>query len=303
MSQHTLTNFCHSAYESQKSRYMYTLARLSLETRGNISSNACGRPFDVVRRHMKQLGRRFQAAKAVLSYWARLPELNDVLEICPIDTPLASRLPPVDMLINFDSIAGRMFPDKSPDLNYYQQALREMDAKHKLFEHFLHNYRSGEARPCVHAEIQVLDWFYTRRLLFVEDDPFIACSRPVCLSCLSYFKSHPGRFVEPHSDYSTCLSWRPPVTDADVHCSDDKDQRDTLITMTKSIRKEACHQILKKSSLPVNCSKFPNRAPSSDSKEQRPKLKMRLSDLVAQFQALAAKYQVDDTDEEGGVSL
>jgi hypothetical protein len=282
---------------------MYTLARLSLEARDDKSLDACGNPFDVVRRHMKRLGRRFQAAKAVLAYWVRLPELNGVLEIRPIDTPLASRLPPVDMLTNFDSIAGRMFPNKSPNLHDCQQALRVMDDKHELFKHFLHNYRSGEVRPYVHAEIQVLDWFHTRRLLFMEDDPFIACSRPVCLSCLSYFKSHPGRFVEPYSDYSTCLSWRPPVPDADVHCSHDKDQRDTLIAITKSIRTEACHQILKKSSLPSNYSISFNKVPSSDSEEQCPKSRTRLSDLIAQFQTLASEYQVDDTDEEGGVSL
>ena len=289
-SQRTLMDFCRSAYECQKSTYMYTLARLSLKARNDKRLNAYEGPFDDVRRHLKQLGRRFQAAKALLTYGARLSELTGRLEIHPIDTPSAQRLPPVDMLTKLDSIAVRMFSKDSPDLSRYQQALGEMDETNNLFDHFLHNYRSGDARPYVHAEIQVLDWFHTRRLLFVGDDPFIACSRPVCLSCLSYFKSHPGRFVEPYSDHETCLSWRPPVLDTDVNRESLNEQRDTLISMTRSIRKEACHQIIKKSSSSTSRSDFPNRASSFEESEQCSAESTGMSDLLSRFRALVVSH-------------
>ena len=270
---------------------MYTLARLSSETRGDKCLNTLGSPFDMARHHMKQIGRRFQAAKALVTYGVEIPQLKGVLQVCSIDTPLPSRLPPVDMLTNFDSIAKRMFLDKSPDLYRFQQTLRRMSTTHKLFEHFVHNYRCGDQRPYVHAEIQVLDWFHTHRLTFVGDDPFIACSRPVCLSCLSYFKSHPGRFVEPYSDQKTCLSWRPPVLDADTNNESWTAQRDTLISMTRIIRKEACHQIIKKSSSSTSCSDFPNRASSFEESEHYLAESKGISDLLSQFRALVVSHR------------
>ncbi|KAF2622329.1 hypothetical protein BU25DRAFT_304968, partial [Macroventuria anomochaeta] len=241
--QRTLTDFCRSAYESQGSRYIHTLARLSIQTRESMHRNDARSPFDVVRHHMRQLGRRFQAAKALLTYGSRLSELKDEVQLCAIDTPSESKLPPVDMSTTFDSIARRMMPDNSSDLHRCQHALETMNQNHGLFEHFLHNYKSGDAKPYVHAGIQVLDQFHTRQFLFAGDDSFIACSRPVCLSCLVYFKSHPGRFVEPVSDYNICLNWRPSVLDTEAQVDSEKDQREALDNMNKRIRKEAIHQM------------------------------------------------------------
>ena len=289
----SIKGLCRSAYKSQRSRFMNDLARLSLQTRNSMTLGESQNPFDLIRRHVTQLGRRFQAAKALLTYGARIPELNGTVDVRPIDTPRESRLPPADMSTNFDSITRRMLPAGSR-LDHYQHALAAMDISHNLFQHFLHNYDSGNVRPFVHAEIQVLDLFHKRQYLFADDDQFIACSRPVCLSCLTYFKSHPGRFVEPSSDYNICLSWRPPVPEAEDELSSKIDQRDTMNDFNESIRKEVLHQILRRYSITSNRAGFPNTATGTNAPAQDRKPTIRYQELLDQFQTLVGPRNQPD---------
>jgi hypothetical protein len=56
-----------------------------------------------------------------------------------------------------------MLPANSLDLDRYQQALAEMDAKYQLSRSFQDNHTETDLKPCVHAEIRVLEQFYTVR--------------------------------------------------------------------------------------------------------------------------------------------
>jgi hypothetical protein len=260
---------------------MSTFAKLCMEYYNGTIEDGIQNPFESVRDSVRRLGRRFQAANALLSYAQRLPELRNNIRVRPVPTQPECILPPADMSTNFDSIAVRMLPANSAELESYQQILRAMDVKHQLFQHFIKNYRSEDIKPYVHAEVQMLEYFYKHQFSFADGDPFIACSRPVCFSCLLYFRHHPGRFVEPLSHRKVCLSWRPPEDDVEVYPTSEKRQKDILNGMTKDIRKEALDQLLDRCSLPSGHPGFPNRVPELDRPGQDQNLIFEVPELLA----------------------
>ncbi|KAJ4986591.1 het domain protein [Stagonosporopsis vannaccii] len=288
--QPTTTDFCRKAYECQRSDYMNTLAKLSLQLRGQIDGNGSQNPFDLLRRHLTLLGRRFQAAKALLASAPRLPELSSgKVKINPLPTTSASRLPPADPLTIFSKIMGRM-GSPSPRRDRCQQALAVMDVKHDLFHHFLHNYNSGNNKPCVHAEVQILDLFYTREYSFFEDDRFIACSRPACWSCSIYFTSHPGGVELSSSNRTICLNWRPPFVEDRFDMGIDQDRSKTMDEFNKRSRSEVMHQILKSSSIPSGHPGFPNIAPEANSLGQYRTSKMSYLEIMDPLKRLVRPY-------------
>lgn len=281
---------------------MHTLAEMDLKFRAAVDLNEAPSPFDLLRRHMTRLGRRFQAAQAVLTYGARLPELRGIVDVSPVVTPPASQLPPPDTLTDLGGIVSRMLPKES-SFGTHRRALSDMAEKHDLFRHFLDNYNSGNVRQYVHAEVQVLDLFYARGFIFADDDNFIASSRPACLSCLAYFRSHPGRFVEPISDRRVCLNWRPAAIEDDADTSTKKVQESTMNDFNKFVRKEVLYQILKKSSIPSGRPGFPHIAPDPSQTEQSQKPAVPLEDLISQLQTLIkAQNWLDRREKENGSS-
>lgn len=281
---------------------MHTLAEMDLRFCAAVDLNEAPSPFDLLRRHMIRLGRRFQAAQAVLTYGKRLPELRGIVNVSPVVTPPASRLPPPDTLTDLSSIVGRMLPKESPSCTY-RRALSDMAEKHNLFRHFLDNYNSGNVRQYVHAEVQVLDLFYACDFTFPDDDNFIATSRPACFSCLAYFRSHPGRFVEPISDRRVCLNWRPAAIDDDADTSSKRVRESTMNDFNKFMRKEALYQILKKSSTPSGRPGFPHVARCPSQTEQSQKLAVPLEDLVSQLRTkISAQHWLGRRDKQNGLS-
>jgi hypothetical protein len=146
-------------------------------------------------------------------------------------------------MTRLESIIVRMLPANSPDLDRYRKMLIEMDHRYQLSDRFLEHYTKRELKPRVHAEIQVLEDFYTQRRSFVGGDPFIACSKPACFCCLLYFRYHPGRFVEPASHRKIYLNWLPPGFDVGCDRENQNYRRDILNSMTRDIRMEALQQI------------------------------------------------------------
>lgn len=70
-------------------------------------------------------------------------------------------------------------------------------------------YDPKKCKARVHAEVQMLERFYQRRLIFVDGDRFLACSKPAYLCCKLYFCYHPMGCVQPDSHekaYSFCLA-------------------------------------------------------------------------------------------------
>ncbi|OWY53984.1 hypothetical protein AALT_g11691 [Alternaria alternata] len=149
-------------------------------------------------------------------------------------------MPPPDQLTRLDKVLKRMLPANYPELELYQQALTDMEARHQLF---MENSARPDRTSCVHAEIQVLEHFYTQDIHFACDDPYVACSKPACYCCLLYFRHHPKQVVEPMSHSKIYLDWRPPDLSAPVGSLSANHQQDILNAMNQEIRKEALQQL------------------------------------------------------------
>jgi hypothetical protein len=199
--------------------------------------------FSMIRHYIGRLGYHFRAADTLVSCAPRLLYLLHDFEVCSVPVPVKSAMPPPDRLTRLDKILVRMLPDNSPELEFYQQALTDMDARYQLFGRFMDNYARPDRTSCVHAEIQVLEHFYAHNLHFACDDPFIACSKPACFCCLLYFRYHPGHVVEPVSHNKIYLTWRPPDFSTPIGITGPSHQQDILNAMNQKLRKEALHQL------------------------------------------------------------
>lgn len=234
---------CRMSYQERKSDFMRLLAELGMEPSYKSNRDAIHRTFSLVRHYIGRLGHHFRIAKDLLSCAPRLSNILHNFEVRSVAIPPRSAIPPADDKTRLDSVIVRMLPAKSPDLDRYQQNIAEMDAKYQLSRRFLNNYREPGLKPRVHAEVQVLEHFYTRNLNFADCDPYVSCSKPACFCCLLYFRAHPGKFVEPTSHHKIYLNWRPPDLSASKSEIGENHQRDILNTMTQAIRKEALKQI------------------------------------------------------------
>ena len=68
--------------------------------------------------------------------------------------------------------------------------------------------RPLECRP--HAEAVVIDWFYSQRAKFVNDDRYVGCSKRSCFCCSLYIKLHPAKMQERPSHGNIWVQWRFP---------------------------------------------------------------------------------------------
>jgi hypothetical protein len=178
--QHSPLALCRFAYESRKSTFIRTLARLSIEPSYKSSEDAIHNIFSQVRHYIRRLGHHFRAAETLLLCASRLPELLHGFQIYSIPTAPICAMPPADSKTTLESLVVRMLPASSPNLDRYRGTLTEMDSKYQLSYRFLANYVNQKAKPCVHAEIQVLEQFHHSRLRFAADDRFVACSKRAC---------------------------------------------------------------------------------------------------------------------------
>lgn len=130
-------------------------------------------------------------------------------------------------------------------IEFYRHTLEQMDHKYQLSQNLHDHCQDPNWKPKVHAELLLLEHFYTGNLDFVDADRYIACSKPACYCCYHYIKAHPGNFVVPGSHHNNYLKWRAP----DVKMGDERGERirmEILIGMSKVFREDVLQQILEK---------------------------------------------------------
>lgn len=226
---------------------MRTLARLSAEPSYKSGRGAIHTAFGMIRHYIGRLGHHFRAAEILVSCAPRLANSLYDFEVRKIPVLDRSAMPSPDGLTTADKILVRMLPAGSPDLVHYQQAFADMESRYQVFRRFRENYAQPDRSACVHAEIQVLEYFYANEMQYAGDDPYIACSKPACFCCRLYFRHHPGHVAEPISHNKIYLNWRSPKFSTPVGKIGPNHQRDILNSMNQEIRKEALRQIDEKS--------------------------------------------------------
>lgn len=132
-------------------------------------------------------GAHLMAARVLTTTGWRMPELSGPIttRARPSPKPL-SMPPPTDHLITLEGIIKRIFLAVSDEILRYQEALATMDTKFNIQEHF---------GPRVHAELNLLEYFHTVWVPFVDDGRFIGCSKPMCYCYYHYISLYAGGWV------------------------------------------------------------------------------------------------------------
>ncbi|KAF5660416.1 hypothetical protein FHETE_8958 [Fusarium heterosporum] len=198
---------CQTAYNARHDPQMKTLLTLSHEL--SVAPRETAGNFRTVRHFVGRLAERIRVPMNLVHDSLQLGPLLDSCTTRRVEAPAVAVVPPADGLRNLKSILRRMLPNGDPRLEGMQQYLYQLDGPMQLELAIKSMYDEDQGKTCVHAEIQMLEEFHRNNRRFVDQDRYIACSKPACLCCRFYFRYHPGRFVEPASHQKTYLNWRP----------------------------------------------------------------------------------------------
>jgi hypothetical protein len=240
-----LSDLCHLAYQQRSSHCMKTLQNhIGEGPEALTESESRKQAFVLTRHYLGRLGSHLRAAKVLVAAGSRMPGLLDSCAVRPRQSPKPPSLPPpTDHLTTLTGILGRMLPKGSRDIAQYQEALAVMNTKFKLQDRLIDVYQDKSFRPRVHAELNLLDYFYSENLAFVDDDKFIGCSKPACYCCYHYICQHPGGFVRPPSHGVRYLNWRPPDLPDTAGEQEQNHQRDVLNKVIAQIRQDTLRHI------------------------------------------------------------
>jgi hypothetical protein len=184
------------------SQAFITLAQLT------ASGKAHSKFFDDIRHLLGRLGEHVKAAKILVSAALRFPALFDEFEIRIQPSPPSSCFFQSPHDVSLDGLAARIFKNNE-EITHYQSGI---DTLSNTSNGALLDRLRDECcfKTRVHAELLLVDLFYWKQFEFVDDDPYIGCSKPACFSCYQYTLAHPGHFILPACHNKMYLAWRAP---------------------------------------------------------------------------------------------
>lgn len=240
---------CKFAHDDRHSDHMKEILSRGLEDERRSGPTSRRSSFVLVRHYIGRLAHRVRAIKELLRDTQDLSHLFDNYAVCKIYAPSAVPPPIRDSHTNLRGILNRMFKNNDSERKMLEGGLLHLDKVAGIFEDFLRPYDGSLLN--VHAEIQVLDYFYNTQKSFAGDDRFIACSKPACLCCEMYLKYHPARVMVSSSHRKIWTKWSPPHVEQFDNESDAAwQQKVILIKMTQDLREQVITHVLQR--LPPN---------------------------------------------------
>lgn len=237
---------CAFAYRNRHSLYMNELESWASYENRSLGYEARRSSFELVRHYMGRLAHHVRAPKALIEDASQLGYLLEAYDVRAMGPPRPVPPPVCDSHTNLHGIVNRMFPRDDPEKAIIEDGLIYMNKTSGILNTFISQYQSPDLQ--VHAEVQLLEHFYKKRLSFVDHDRFIACSKPACLCCELYFKYHPARMVVPSSHCKIWTAWSPPyVQKFTKHDPDAMLQRKLLSQVTQDLREQIIRQVLERS--------------------------------------------------------
>ncbi|RFU32400.1 hypothetical protein B7463_g3900, partial [Scytalidium lignicola] len=228
----TICKLCYCTRTSEQYRSLH------LHTR---AGELCTERFEKIHHYIGRLHHTFKATDTVVFGALKLRELFDAFEVLRVESSQPWREPPLaERNPSLSDLAGRVVGEK--ELQELRKNLEFLDGKFGLGK-ALEEKCIKPPRQIVHAEILLLDLFWTKNLKFVGSDRYIACSKQACYCCRLYVHEHPGDFVLPASHNNCYLSWRIP----DIHDPNDaeaiKARENMLNKMVEKVRKNFIRRI------------------------------------------------------------
>ncbi|TAQ83335.1 hypothetical protein B7494_g8342 [Chlorociboria aeruginascens] len=228
-----LCRLCHDSRSSEEYARLQTLSR---------HGTSCAGRFEKMRYTIGRLNHTMKAIKVLISTSFKHPHLFQNFSISRARSSRSLKPPLIERNPKLVEIAGRMTSDPT-EIDKYRAALTELDHRFSLSDNLHHFCNSNGWRLKVHAELILLDLFWTQKFDFVDADRYIGCSKPACYCCFHYIKAHPGKFVIPACHNNFYENWRTP----DIFNAGDetaiRTRRNILIEMSKIIRRDVWNQI------------------------------------------------------------
>lgn len=206
-------------------------------------------PFAEVRHFVGRLAFHAKSVRVLMSAASRLPALFSDPRIEAVERPPSIvPSPPLRNKVNLDSMAKRMVRNNEALLLDVRARLRALDQLLGIEKILREEYANKNIKPCVHAELVLLEHFFQNRqhIELYDNDNFIGCSKPSCYCCFLYIREHPGHFVEPATHQKIYLNWMPPTSIPGVQETDSelaRHERIMLNKMVESIRGRTIDQI------------------------------------------------------------
>jgi hypothetical protein len=200
--------------------------------------------FQVVRHYIGRLAQHMKAAKLIIHAAIQIPQMFENIQVIRIQSSFASPPPLQQRNPTLTAIIGRM-TSNADEIARYRQAIEELDHLYKLSPRLAELCQSKRRRPRVHAELLILNHFYTQNLEFVGNDRFIAASKRACYFCYHYILAHPGGFETPACHNNTYPNWRAPdIVALSPGAAEAVKLRENILNeMVKKIRLAALTQI------------------------------------------------------------
>lgn len=113
-----------------------------------------------------------------------------------------------------DNALGRLLLHTSEQTPKQVRSSLQTSTNCDVGEIFAELFRRRYSKPCLHAEIAVLEHFYRRSRHFVNDDRYIGCSKPSCYCCHLFCRLHPLQVLPRPCHGDTWPKWSlPPLPD------------------------------------------------------------------------------------------
>lgn len=165
--------------------------------------------FRKIRHIIGRLAAYTCAVKELYEDSPRVQDMLDMFEVSAVPRPASAPKVMADGHTSLQGVLKRM--TRSDDARYpiLLEYLTDLDSQTGLEKQLLAYFEAHTNSVCVHAEVQQLNHFHDSRLKFVDDDPYIAISKPACFCCKLYFRYHPAGYVEPDSHEKVYCNWSP----------------------------------------------------------------------------------------------
>jgi len=269
---------CRFCYDKRHSK-LYTALHIR-----TANGSPCSERFEDIRHIIGRLSHTMKATKILISASQRLPHLFDDCKVVRARSPPPSSPPLKERNPGLADVVGRMLSNPA-EIDSYRHALQELDYKYKLSPQLQEACIDPNWKPRVHAELILLDLFWTRKLDFVEGDKYIGCSKPACYCCYHYIKFHPGKFEIPSCHNNSWPKWKPPEIYDPANKPLIKSREHILNAMVKDMRTDALTQIMDR--------RGPNRKPPDSLTEIS---SVRLENLhLSGFETQFDEPEVDDS--------
>jgi hypothetical protein len=227
-------NLCQYCYDSE--RFQSPNARFIVNEAKNIDR------LSRIKHVINQVCKILESVITLVRASRYLPVLFHSYRISNIPSFMALPRPINVSKLNIKEMVDRMLDDTS-QIYLYEEVITELNEKQTL------KSISKDWEVKIHAEVLVAEFFYSHRLKFFANDPFITCSKAACCCCYYHLKNHPGNFIVSASSYNAYIRWKVPDTGSEPDLFEYRNE--FLRNTTEAMRKEVLDDMAKRRTRPL----------------------------------------------------